>query len=886
MLQLLRTKTTIPPARPKQVERVRLVRRIEEGMQRALTLIVAPAGFGKTTLVADWARSDKMPVAWLGLEPADQTPERFFSYLIQALQTLDVQIGQTSLVLLRSGQAKSDEPILLALLNDLSEIAHDFALILDDFHTVDSPAMCAIVQFFLEHRPPGLHLALTSRRMPSLNVARLRAQDQVVEIGAAELRFTDEETRGFVEDVMNEHLEPDQLARLSQTTEGWAVGLQLASLAYRQQPKDWAVPTGQEMIFEYLASEVLRRESPDVQQFLITTALFDRFCAPLCERLLQPADQAPAAILAYVERANLFLIPLDASKTWFRYHGLFSDFLRKQFPQEQAPRLYHTASEWFEANGLIDDAIHYAAHANDYERTARLIEANYRALLLRGEQAALLDWMRCIPKETVAAHPRLALTKGWAAVILLDMDAAAAAADEAEACLHLDPEENNLRGELKSMRILMSVFQGKFIDPSEFSEAFVLISEQDGFLQTLLYFNLSLSNILLAKTVEALESLNEAVRLSEKQQNHLVQIIARTQLGEQYQIHGELELAESAFLQAIRYTKEMLGEHSFLLGMPFVSYAELLREQNRFDEAIQYAEQGIAYCHAWSPVASLDGLLTLGRLEAGRGNWAISFPYFDRAMEMAKNTRAILDDTFVGLHVAHAYLLHGDLASAEKRMKSYEILTPFPMTYSHLLELKTLVSLRADILRAERDPAEIAKDLGMFVAEVENRERVPALIEGLILKAYILHISGKHSLAVKSLDKALKLGAAFGYLRIFLDEGDRLANLLMHYRTRLTAPGVFWETVVSLFQKKEAAPGNQEPPDQRLTILEELTPLTRREIEILRLLAEGKSNKEIASECTLTMNTVKKHVANILAKLGVSNRTQAGVVAKKAGWIR
>jgi LuxR family maltose regulon positive regulatory protein len=329
MLPLLRTKTTIPPTRPRQVERLRLLERVNAGSRRALTLIVAPAGFGKTTLAAAWAQSHLIPATWLSLQAADASRERFLAYLIQALQTIAPHLGQTTLVLLHGG---SPAGALFALVNDLAEVETDFALILDDYHAVACPETDEILDFLLENRPATFHLVLTSRTVPGLNLSRLRALDQVTEIGTTDLRFTEPEVQAFLQTSLSLHLSAEDFARLNQSTEGWAVGLQLAALALARQPDHWQAPIGQEQIFDYLAAEVLQREPPEIQEFLKVSALFDRFCVPLCEDLLaapvfhsfenERGRQGARDLIAYVERANLFLVPLDA--TWVRYHALLS----------------------------------------------------------------------------------------------------------------------------------------------------------------------------------------------------------------------------------------------------------------------------------------------------------------------------------------------------------------------------------------------------------------------------------------------------------------------------------------------------------------------------------------------------------------------------------
>ena len=885
MLELLRTRTSIPPARSKAIERSRLQEQLEAGVQRALTLVVAPAGFGKTTLVTAWAQTASIPVAWLSLDATDCAPERFLSYLILAIQQVEPQAGGTAQALLRGGQSLLEEGALYSLINDFTDISHDFAIILDDYHVADSPEISRIVQFLLENRPANFHFFIASRTTPDLNLARLRALDQVTEITTADLRFNFEEVHAFLEQVMEIKLDPDELIRLDQSTEGWAAGLQLAAIALARQPRDWQIPAGQAHIFDYLAEEVLRRESPQVQDFLMRTALFDRFSAPLCEFLFD--EVVPVTdLLAYIERSNLFLIPLDASGIWFRYHALFTDFLRQQMEHrnaEQIPSLYREASLWSEQNELLDDAIHYATHARDFERAADLIESAYQSLLQRGEQAALLEWLLSLPSEMVAQRPRLLLARGWASIIAVDVEEALACAGQAEGLVPVGESGDRLRGEVGALRILAGIFHGQTTATGEISETFVMLSEKNAFLHSILHFNLGLNAVLRGETHTALEAFTETIQLTSKLRNPLVTIIALTQLGETHQIRGELVLAERAFKQAVQYAQETLGNRTFLLGMPYVSYAELLREQNRFEEAVQFGEQGIAFCLLWQPMASLDGYLALARLEVGRRDWQAANTRFEQALQTAQRTRSFLDDTIVNIFRVRAYLLQGDLARAIQWMQTYSAGEIARKAY-HFRELMQLVALRARVLRGENISAELAE----LLPEIERRERVTPYIESLVLRSYALHNSRQHTDAIECLGRALNMGAQGGYVRIFADEGQSLLNLLEQYHGRLDAPSGYLNDLLELMRREADVAHLSKPQpvsSPKEASAKDLVPLTRRELDVLHLLADGKSNQEIADELVLALNTVKKHVANILGKLGVSNRTQAVLVAKEKGWI-
>jgi ATP/maltotriose-dependent transcriptional regulator MalT len=391
---------------------------------------------------------------------------------------------------------------------------------------------------------------------------------------------------------------------------------------------------------------------------------------------------------------------------------------------------------------------------------------------------------------------------------------------------------------------------------------------------------------MLDNTGLALDAFAETLRLIKSLNNPLISIVAQTQVGETRQIRGALGLAERTFQQVIQYTRETLGEHTFLLGMPFISYADLLREQNRLDEAARYAEQGIAYCQVWQPVASMDGQIALARLKAAQGCWDEAFACLERAMQVAETSVSVLDDTFVAIHLIRLNLLQGNLPKAEHLIKVYDLEKTSEGMYYHIWEMTQLVLLRAKVaaLHVTLQPdSSTIEALSTLIAESERRERVTPVIEACILRAYAQHAISQHDAVVESLSHAFTLGAQSGYTRIFADEGRQLLHLIEQYRNKLHAPHAYVEGIHNLIHKELA--NYQSPITNSPSEGQQLTPLTRRELDILQLLASGKSNQEIAIERVLTLNTVKKHVANILQKLGVANRTQAVMLAKKQGWM-
>ena len=397
-------------------------------------------------------------------------------------------------------------------------------------------------------------------------------------------------------------------------------------------------------------------------------------------------------------------------------------------------------------------------------------------------------------------------------------------------------------------------------------------------------------------SAQAVDAFTETLNLPATLKNPLVAIFAQTQLGEVRHMRGALGLSERAFQQAIRYAQETLGKHSSLLGLPYIAYAELLREQNRFDESISLAEKGIAYCHAWQPAASMDGHISLSRLLAARQEWERAFQHLAAMMDEAENSESILDDTLVASQMARLALFQGDLPRAGRLINAYELELAGRDGYYYLWEISRLVLLRARVLGVTPAPTltgfcqdgtslTLTEALSELITCLQQRERVTPLIEAQILLAYALHEDGKPLESAESLTRALTLGAQGGYLRIFADEGNRLLALLEKYRNKIHAPRPYVEQILDILHQENTHHAPRATHTTPPAPADNTVPLTRRELDILTLLAEGKSNQEIAAERVLTVNTVKKHVANILSKMAVANRTQAVMLARKSGWI-
>jgi LuxR family transcriptional regulator, maltose regulon positive regulatory protein len=886
MVTLLRTKTTIPPTSPRTIDRYRLINHMREGAQRALTIICAPAGFGKTTLATAWAQNYYERTAWLTLQPQEQQPDLFLTHLILALQDIDPKIGQTAKAMIN---LRAMDGALFALVNDLAEAEPDLALVLDDYHSADCPETAEVIQFLLENCPAAFHLIIVTRVFPALNLSRLRAIDQVIEITSNDLRFTPEEINTIFKAITGLKLQDEDSEKLNRSTEGWAVGIQLAAMAMSRKPSQWQTYAGREYIFDYLADEVLLRETIEVQDFLKKSALFERFCASLCayafgpENKFKQQSEKNKKLITYIQRANLFLVPVDTIGEWFRYHALFVEFLRRQLPEEQSVEIVARASDWFEQNGLMDEAIHYAVEAKDYERAACLLEHTYIDILAQGEQASIKGWTADIPNEVINNHPRLWLAKGWASIISLDHQQAVECLEKVGEVLEVDKRHQHLWNEVKSLEILIKILSGKMVRSDEILSIIRSLTERDDFLRGLLHFNLGGSFMFQGETEHAVNSFQEAVSCTQNSKNSLIYIMAQAALGENLQWNGKLVLAEHLFQEAIDYTKKTMGEHSVLLGYLYNNYSDLLREQNRFDEAFHIAEMGISYCMVWQPSASLDGQIVLARLLASQGNWGKSFERLELARKSTVTSNLKIIDRLITIHMIRLMLLQGNLERARLEIWENALDNSPPHPLQVMEFLIRLVIYRYKAMEHADDPSSaslLIEPISELAAKAGQRKRITHHIEALILLAYAQDSAGQGTESIKSLNRALGIGAHSGYIRTFVDEGTRLLDLLEKHRKRIHAPPAYLNKILSILREEAA----REPPLES-DAPEGLTALTRRELEILSQLALGKSNQEIADERVLALSTVKKHVANILDKLGVSNRVQAVMLSKRAGWL-
>ncbi len=921
---ILTTKLFIPPPRPEFVPRPRLIERLNEAPRfgRKLTLISAPAGFGKTTLVSSWLEnlqftSDGLrpnaategqivnpkskivnQIAWLSLDESDNDPTRFLTYLVAALQTIGPDIGKAVLSLLQSPQPPPAESILTALLNDIIALPDNFILVLDDYHVIETKAVDTALTFLLEHLPPQMHLVIATREDPPLPLARYRVRGQLTELRAADLRFTPAEAAGFLNQIMGLNLSAEEIAALETRTEGWIAGLQLAALSMRGN-KDAAgfiksFTGSHHFVLDYLVEEVLHQQPEHVQTFLLHTSILDRMCGPLCDAILGKDEarrmrdekkinsessafslQPSALTLEYLERANLFIVPLDNERRWFRYHHLFADLLRQRLHQLQPDHvasLHLRASVWFEDNGLELEAFHHAAAANDVERAERLIEGNGMPLQFRGAVAPVLHWLESLPAAVLDARPSLwimyasALSiSGQNSRVEEKLQAAEAALQNAglvpDAAEPLDAKTRNLVGHIAAIRATLAAIQYRVETIIAQSRRALEYLHPDNLpVRTATIWKLGLAYQYQGDRAAASQAYTEAISISEASGNIFVNILTTTGLGIIQESDNRLYLAAETYRRVLQLIGDPPGPAAC---EAFLGLARLCYQWNDLDAAEQHGQQSLNLGRQIEMIDSAVGSeVFLARLKLARNDVIGAAALLARADESARRHNFAQQLPKIAAVQVLTLLRQGNLAGAAQLAEEHKL---------------PLSRARVHLARGEPDAALAALEPALQQAEAKNwpDERLKVMA----LQAVALYALGQGDKAAQRLAEALALAAPGGFIRIFVDEGAPMAELL----TGLKAEG---ERMKEYIHKLLAAFGMQNDVHPSSFISDPLMePLSDRELEVLQLIAEGLSNHEISEQLFLALSTVKGHNRTIFGKLQVKRRTEAVARARELGLL-
>jgi LuxR family transcriptional regulator, maltose regulon positive regulatory protein len=903
---LLATKLHVPRTRPGFVVRQRLVDRLAPAQGGELTLVCAPAGFGKTALLADWARRDPRPVAWLSLDVGDNDPVRFWRHVAAALDGVRPGVAVRVGALLQGLQPTSFEAVVTALVNELAGVAEEVVLVLDDYHLIQAPQVHQSLEFLLEHLPARLRLVLASRADPPLPLARLRARVQLAELRERDLQFSPEEAAELLRTAVGRDLPEAAVAALADRTEGWVAGLQLAALSL-QGRSDIAAFVAEfsgshRYVLDYLTEEVLDRQPQPLRGFLLQTSVLERLSGPLCEAVTGRADSQQ--LLEQMDRANLFLLPLDEVRGWWRYHHLFADLLRARLARElpdRLPELHRTAAAWCEQHGLVDDAVRHALAAGDTLWAARLIEQHFDAMLWRSEDVTFRRWLQALPAELLRSRPRLCLAQAYWALLSGRLEAVeplVADAQQAFAAVAEEPYEPsagraasllaNLPAAITLAPAMLARDRGDAGRTAEFAQqALTHLTDADRTLRHFARYYLAMADWLRGRLVEAEQAL---AGLAAEQVAAGARYLAPLyhDLGQVQRARGHLGAALGTYERALGLATQA-GRALPPAGIPHVDIAEVLYERDKLVAALDHATHGVALSRqlGWARqlVASLAILAWIRYAQGDRVG----------ALEaVGEAERVGVSPAMVGLLNplpalrARLALAHGEVGEAARWVQECGLDADDEPNYPREREYLVLVR----VLLAQQAPEQALGLLQRLHTLAAAQGRAGSVIEVRALQALARSAGGDQAGALAVLAEALTLGAPEGYLRVFVDEGPPMAALLHQLlagrrRERLAAAGAvpreYLARLVDAFE--QAGLRVRAPAGRGMVVAGLVEPLTARELEVLGLLAAGAPNRAIAEQLVVTPETVKKHLSHLFDKLGAANRTQAVARARQLGLL-
>lgn len=888
--RLLLTKLYRPAVPVKYVQRPFLVQRLQEGLEtgRQLTLVSAPAGFGKTTCVSEWVDTLALPVTWLSLDPADDDPGRFFTYLVAALQQVDETLGQEVEAVLRAGQLPPIEGIRTTLSNDILELNQRFLLILDDFQVIENRFILQVWEKLVSNMPQPLYLVLITREDPSLPLARLRANNQLTEIRAVDLRFSSQEADHFLSEVMGLSLSVADMVLLEERTEGWIAGLQLAGLSMRDRanPSHFIanLSGSHRYILSYLTEEVLNQQPAEIQHFLLQTAVLGKLNGDLCNFVTERDDGR--FLLEQLYNNNLFLTSLDDEQQWYRYHHLFADLLRHQlqqtFPADTIRSLHSRATTWLAQHGLDDDAIKHALAADDYETAAALSEQAARPLIFSGQINTVKSWLAALPSPTFAARPRLAVYRAWIELVQGKSALSAHGMQELDGMLNdlpPSPENDQLRLELMVILCRFVALSGNTARAIQMAEEVLAsLPAADQASRARANSALAIAYGMEGQVEKAEKAYAQCLRLAQAAgyyslASHTTMVMAQGRTE-----YGQLRQAARAY-QSIIDMGEQSGQKLFFpAGQGYVGLADIHLEWLDLELAEAYVQQGIDLCRQGGLAGVVTGTLIKSRLRQAQGDLESALAeleglaHADGAAMIAVALRQVQIRRALGENESLSRWVMPLTALLDGR------LSPIPLP---LLVAESVQAILIRIYIAQEEMEQAQKMLDTLQQTAASGGRHGRLVGVYLLQAMVLQKQDQETAALDYLQKSLALAEPEGYGLLFLEEGPAVALLLHTFLTRSSAPARlkhYAQKILDAFPE-EARPAADLAPAATAEALVE--PLSERELEILSLIGDGYSNQEIADQLVITVHTVKKHSSNIYGKLGVSSRTQAVARARE-----
>jgi LuxR family maltose regulon positive regulatory protein len=877
---LLRTKFFIPPVREKLVGRPRLTEKLNAGLDRALILVSAPAGYGKTTLVSGWLRELAIESSWLSLDENDNELHRFLQYLVAAIQKIVPTVPGDAVQMLAGAAPASVETLLTVVINEISLQSKPLILVLDDLHAIHTQPVLDALRFLLEHVPPELHIVLLSRSDLPLPLGRMRARGQIQDLRAEDLRFDRREVAAFLKDVMGLVLTADEMATIEARTEGWIAGLQLAALSLQGSRDAHSFveefASRQDYMVDYLVEEVLNAQPDPVRAFLLQTSGLERMCGRLCDAVLEPSPGHPTAghdTLETLHERNLFVMPLDEERQWYRYHHLFADVLHKHLRQQDAAlalRLEARAAGWYETNGYLPEAIHHSIRAGDHENAVRLIAKNGCSLLIRGGVLTLAGWLDAV-EGSARDEPWLPVYRGWIAALTGGADRAEEYLRRAEALIAAQPRRDDtatMQGTVAAARAQTANVQGHTVAAAEFArQALTYLTGTDPTSCNLRVVSIALLGD--ASTISgdldvAWDAYNEASRVIRSAGDVHLSIVVNSNLANILIEKGQLRRTAAIHRETLEMAALPGGGVASISGRACIELAQVCYEWNQLDETAAHLERGIALCRPWGNRDMLAiALAVQARLDAVRGDPEQSRQDMEDAYQLVRDFKlAPMHSNWVKAALARLWLAHGEVGRVIDLVAESGIVDAPEVPFLREPEFVTLIRLRL----AEGRPDAALQLTQQLLPRAEAARRNARIIELERLRALALQAQGDLDAALGCLEVALRLAGPEGYVRSFLDEGEGLTRLLYQAKAR----GIEAGYAAVLLEAARGGPGGGLLPAQLL-----VRPLTTRELEVLKLIDRGCSNQEIAADLYISLATVKRHISNIYNKLDAGGRTQA-----------
>jgi LuxR family transcriptional regulator, maltose regulon positive regulatory protein len=867
---VLTTKLYIPRVSHKTVLRPHLVGRLNDGLTRRLILISAPAGCGKTTLVSEWIASSEHSAAWLSLDEGDNDLARFLTYFIAALQTIANHVGQGLLSVLQSPQLPPIDSLLTILLNDIATIQDNFLFVLDDYHVIEAGQVNDAITFLLTHLPSQMHLVMVTREDPHLPLARLRARGQLTELRIADLRFTPSETSEFLNEIMGLHLSGDNIAALEEHTEGWIAGLHLAAISMQGHSdvngfvRSFA--GSHHFVMDFLVEEVLQQQPDYVQTFLLRTSILNRMSGSLCNAIL--LDTSGQETLEHLQRANLFILALDDDRRWFRYHHLFAQLLKQRLQQSIGSEntedfineLHIRASQWYEDNGLDLEAFHHAAAGKDIERVERLCDGKGIPLHLRGAVTAIVNWLASLPTSVLDARPSLWWRYAAMLLVIGQTTGVEEKLDAAESILQRTGiVDRHLIGRIATARAVLALTRYDVETMLiQSHRALEYLPAPNLSTRANVHWTLGLAHCYRGDRSAGRKALTEAISLSGKSGDTFITILATLALGNLEEMENNLYLAAEIYQQNL----VMAGDQPLqIVSESHLGMARVLYEWNDLDGAEQHAQKSLRLARQFDSVIDRFILseVFLARVKLARRQVTDAAALLSRAERLARQRGFVHRIPEIAAAQVQVLLHQGDLAGANT------------LAHAHNLPLS-----RVRVLLARHDVVAALALLELLRQQTESNGLQDEQLKVMILQTVALYVNGERDRALQLLRDLIVLAEPGGFIRLFVDEGLPMVNLLSEASNADIKP----DYVHRLLEAFEAE--NQRRTEISQPLIE---PLSRREIDVLYLIAQGFSNQEIGERLFLALDTVKGHNRRIFNKLQVQRRTEAVARARELGLI-